>query len=69
MKILYLAVSERRPNRTDPTGRVPDWKSMVNTPGDHLRRPPHNPDRPAARAAFDDLAEKWAPVAPAIIRV
>jgi putative transposase len=31
MKILYLTVRERRPNRSNPTGRVPAWKSILNT--------------------------------------
>jgi Transposase, Mutator family len=31
MKILYLTVRERRPNRSNPTGRIPGWKSILNT--------------------------------------
>ena len=31
MKILYLTVQERRPNRANPTGRIPGWKSILNT--------------------------------------
>ena len=31
MKILYLTVRERRPNRSNPTGRVNGWKSILNT--------------------------------------
>jgi transposase-like protein len=31
MKILYLTVRERRPNRSNPTGRITDWKSILNT--------------------------------------
>jgi putative transposase len=31
MKILYLTVQERRPNRANPTGRVPGWKGILNT--------------------------------------
>ena len=31
MKVLYLAVLERRPNRANPTGRIPGWKSILNT--------------------------------------
>jgi putative transposase len=31
MKILYLSVRERRPNRTNPTGRISGWKSILNT--------------------------------------
>jgi putative transposase len=30
MKILYLTVLERRPNRTNPTGRIPGWKNILN---------------------------------------
>jgi putative transposase len=40
MKILYLTVRERRPNRSNPTGRINAWKSILNTPaityGDRL---------------------------------
>ena len=40
LKILYLTVLERRPNTTNPTGRVPGWKSILNvlaiTYGDRL---------------------------------
>lgn len=31
MKILYLTVRERRPNRSNPTGRINGWKSILNT--------------------------------------
>ena len=31
MKILYLTVRERRPYRTNPTGRINGWKSVLNT--------------------------------------
>jgi transposase-like protein len=31
MKILYLTVQERRPNRANPTGRIPGWKNILNT--------------------------------------
>jgi putative transposase len=31
MKILYLTVRERRPNRTNPTGRISGWKAILNT--------------------------------------
>jgi transposase-like protein len=31
MKILYLTVRERRPNRSNPTGRIPGWKAILNT--------------------------------------
>lgn len=30
LKILYLTVRERRPNRTNPTGRINGWKSILN---------------------------------------
>ncbi len=40
LKILYLTVRERRPNRANPTGRVPGWKAILNvlamTYGDRL---------------------------------
>jgi putative transposase len=31
MKILYLTVRERRPNRSNPTGKITGWKSILNT--------------------------------------
>ena len=31
LKILYLTVRERRPNRTNPTGKINGWKSILNT--------------------------------------
>jgi putative transposase len=31
MKILYLTVRERRPNRSNPTGRINGWKAILNT--------------------------------------
>ncbi len=31
MKILDLTVRERRPNRTNPTGRISGWKAILNT--------------------------------------
>jgi putative transposase len=41
MKILYLTVRERRPNRTNPTGQINGWKSIMNclaiTYGDRLK--------------------------------
>ena len=40
LKILYLTVRERRPNRANPTGKVPGWKGILNvlamTYGDRL---------------------------------
>jgi len=38
--VLYLAVIERRHNRTNPTGEIAGWKAIPNTLpmtyGDHL---------------------------------
>jgi transposase-like protein len=31
LKILYLTVKERRPNRANPTGQISGWKSILNT--------------------------------------
>jgi len=31
LKILYLTVRERRPNRANPTGRINGWKAILNT--------------------------------------
>jgi transposase-like protein len=31
MKILYLTVRERRPNRANPSGRIQGWKAILNT--------------------------------------
>lgn len=31
MKVLYLTVLERRPNRTNPTGQIAGWKAILNT--------------------------------------
>jgi putative transposase len=31
MKILYLTTRERRPNRSNPTGRINGWKEILNT--------------------------------------
>jgi putative transposase len=31
MKILYLTIKERRPNRTNPTGQINGWKAIMNT--------------------------------------
>jgi putative transposase len=40
LKVLYLTVLERRPNRTNPTGRISGWKDILNvlatTYGDRL---------------------------------
>ena len=33
MKILYLTVRDRRPNRSIPTGKINGWKSILNTLG------------------------------------
>ena len=60
MKILYLTVRERRPNRSNPTGKINGWKSILNTLRHYLRRPPHhqlagartqNSDRPLPQAS------------------
>lgn len=41
LKVLYLAVRERRPNRANPTGQINGWKNILNvltmTYGDRLR--------------------------------
>jgi putative transposase len=31
LKILYLTVKERRPNRANPTGQINGWKAILNT--------------------------------------
>jgi putative transposase len=31
MKVLYLTVRERRPNRANPTGQINGWKQILNT--------------------------------------
>jgi putative transposase len=31
LKVLYLTILERRPNRANPTGRIPGWKAILNT--------------------------------------
>ena len=31
MKILYLTVRERRPNRSNPTGQINGWRTILNT--------------------------------------
>ncbi|XAN09379.1 transposase [Ammonicoccus fulvus] len=40
LKVLYLTVLERRPNRANPTGQIAGWKSILNvlslTYGDRL---------------------------------
>ena len=30
MKVLYLVATERRPNRSNPTGRINAWKTILN---------------------------------------
>jgi hypothetical protein len=42
LTVLYLTVRERRPNRTNPTGKINGWKSILNTLSITLRqwRPP-----------------------------
>lgn len=41
LKVLYLAIRERRPNRANPTGQIAGWKNILNvltmTYGDRLR--------------------------------
>ena len=31
LKVLYLVATERRPNRSNPTGQISGWKQMLNT--------------------------------------
>jgi transposase-like protein len=31
MKVLYLVATEKRPNRSNPTGRINAWKTILNT--------------------------------------
>lgn len=42
MKILYLTIRERRPNRSNPTGKINGWKSILNTLAITYGRPPHH---------------------------
>ena len=30
LKVLYLVATERRPNRSNPTGQINGWKQMLN---------------------------------------
>ena len=30
LKVLYLVAIERRPNRSNPTGKINGWKSILN---------------------------------------
>ena len=30
LKVLYLVATERRPNRSNPTGRINSWKTILN---------------------------------------
>ena len=30
LKVLYLVAIERRPNRSNPTGRINSWKKILN---------------------------------------
>ncbi len=30
LKVLYLVATERRPNRSNPTGRINAWKTILN---------------------------------------
>ncbi len=34
MKVLYLVATERRINRTNPTGKINGWKQILN--GDRI---------------------------------
>jgi hypothetical protein len=31
LKVLYLVATERRKNRSNPTGRINGWKQILNT--------------------------------------
>ena len=31
LKVLYLVATDRRPNRSNPTGRINTWKTILNT--------------------------------------
>ena len=39
LKVLYLVATERRPNRSNPTGRINAWKTHPERPDHPLRRP------------------------------
>ena len=30
LKVLYLVATERRPNRSNPTGQINGWKTILN---------------------------------------
>ena len=30
LKVLYLVATERRPNRSNPTGKINSWKTILN---------------------------------------
>ena len=30
LKVLYLVATERRPNRSNPTGKINGWKTILN---------------------------------------
>lgn len=40
LKVLYLVIKERKPNRANPTGQIAGWKNILNvltmTYGDRL---------------------------------
>ncbi len=42
LKVVYLSAIQRRKNRSDMTGKINGWKTILNTLTVHLRRP----DRP-----------------------
>lgn len=31
LKVLYLVAIERRPNRSNPSGKINGWKTILNT--------------------------------------
>ena len=31
LKVLYLVATERRPNRSNPTGQISGWKTILNS--------------------------------------
>jgi putative transposase len=64
VRILYLTVRERRPNRNNPTGTILSWKNVLNTLaityGDRLNIKPavtltENPHRPLRSAGCSQL--------------
>jgi hypothetical protein len=39
LKVLYLVATERRPNRSNPTGRINAWKGILNALTIHYGEP------------------------------